>query len=252
MTGKQTGLLICFHFLKKGFATGSHAKNTGFYGGFSSGPISIGAEIAEKYMEFSKEKLFWVFNEGNNRQALFRDDGDYFIFLQGLQKEVVPLCRVVAWCLVPQQFSILLKATDQSEEVVKQGSLELNSLADGFRRTTASYGRYFNRKYFRSGSVIRPGTKSIEIPMVLDWGEEGYYREVFSFIHHQPRLTGLVQDPLAWPHSSYAFYAGKRTDDFCDREAWLALLGNRAGLGEGDLDVQLRPEFMHFVERSNW
>lgn len=220
------------------------------YGGFSSRLMSIGAEIAEKYMEFSRHKLFWVFNEGNNRQPLFRDEGDYFVFLQGLQKEVVPLCHVVAWCLVPQQFSVLLEATGQSEVAVRQGSLQLSGLSDGFRRLTASFGRYYNRRYFRSGSVIRPKTKSVEIPMVLEWGEEGYYREAFSFIHLQPKLAGLVIDPLEWPHSSYAFYAGKRTVDFCNREAWLALLGK--GQEDANIDVQLRPEFMHFVERSNW
>jgi len=214
--------------------------------------MECAAELAVKRMEFSKDKLFWVFNDGNNRQVLFRDDGDYFVFLQGLQKEVVPLCKVVAWCLVPQSFSVLLEATGQSEVAVKQGSLQLNGLSDGFRRLTASYGRYYNRRYFRSGSVIRPKTKSVEIPMLLEWGEEGYYREVFSFIHHQPRLTGLILDSLKWPHSSYAFYAGKRTDDFCDRAAWRTILGKGEGEQDGDIDVELRPEFMHFVERCNW
>lgn len=203
-------------------------------------------------MHFHEGRLYWVFNEGNNRQDLFRDEEDYLVFLLALQQQILGCCEPLAWCLVPGSFSILLRATRESEVKVKLGGLIITKLADGLRRATSGYGRYYNRRYQRRGSVIRPKTRAAEIPRMMDGGEEGFYREVFQFINDQPRRMGLVVNSGQWPHSSFAFFAGLRMDDFCNKELAGKLLGyDQAGF-IASMSCRLRPEFLEFVERSGW
>lgn len=113
---------------------------------------------------FANNEYFHVFNRGVDKRVIFQDRADYQRFLLGLrefntmerifhlknfetklQENKQPLVEIVAYCLMPNHFHLLLK------QVTDGGvSKFLHKLLIG-------YTQYFNKRYERSG-VLFQGT----------------------------------------------------------------------------------------------
>lgn len=139
------------------------------------------------------------YNQGNNREIIFRSDDDYIEFLKLFRKFISPYCKVIAFCLMPNHFHFEIYATDDSIKMKKVGNIFSTELANGFRLLQSSYAQYFNKKYERSGSLFRQKAKA----KGMSDGDQNYAYIAFHYIHQNPLTKGLVSKLEDWKFSSY-------------------------------------------------
>lgn len=178
-------------------------------------------------MKIIPDQLYHIYNQGNNREAIFREKSDYLRFLQKLKEKVLPYCQVVNYCLMPNHFHFLVNTTEESAVEVKLGNLISCNLANGFRLLCSSYANEFNKKYNRSGSLFRQKTQA----KLLENGISDYPMICFHYIHQNPVKAGLCNKLEDWEFSSFRDYLGLRTDTIVEKE----IAYNVAGVEERTL-----------------
>ena len=173
-------------------------------------------------MNFTSGNVYHVFNQGNNREILFRQHDDYIIFLGEIRKLILPHCEILAYCLMPNHFHLMIYTDDRIINFIRQGGLFLDPVTNGFRKLLSGYARIANKKYNRTGSLFRQKTRykllteeSIVVRSVLD--ENEYCVNCFHYIHQNPWKAGLTGKPEDWEYSSFKDYAGIRNGTLCNK-----------------------------------
>ncbi|MFA5330111.1 MAG: hypothetical protein WC384_20120 [Prolixibacteraceae bacterium] len=59
-------------------------------------------------MIFESGNLYHIYNQGNNRQRIFYLRDNYLFFLNKLKRHVLPYSDILAWCLMPNHFHLLV------------------------------------------------------------------------------------------------------------------------------------------------
>lgn len=59
-------------------------------------------------MIFEKGYLYHIYNQGNNRQNIFFSRDNYLLFLKKIHIYVSPYTDVIAWCLMPNHFHLMV------------------------------------------------------------------------------------------------------------------------------------------------
>jgi len=192
----------------------------------------VAASTLVRPMHFDNGHIYHVYNRGNNKQIIFPDKTFYVRFLGKLRNECKPVCEILAWCLMPNHFHLLLFANAASCEVVQQSSHGgVQVLSKTLGKTLSSYAQYFQRRMNVTGSVFQQKTKAKRIS-VEEKGKivvnEKYLADCFAYIHNNPVKAGLVNFPELWPFSSYTDFAQLRSGTLCNKELACQLLGVNA------------------------
>jgi putative transposase len=136
--------------------------------------------------KFEKGTIYHVFNRGVEKRDIFMDDNDRWRFLQGLflfndekttanllwqmeknrgrvtfgvlkeffakeKRNREPLVRIMADCLMPNHFHLLL------QEIKKNG------ISRFMQKLGTGYSKYFNNKYDRVGSLFQGTFKAVPV-----------------------------------------------------------------------------------------
>ena len=96
----------------------------------------------------------------------------------------------------------------------------IDPLTNAIRKLLSGYARVFNSQNNRSGSLFRQKTKAKCLAADTDgfYTCEDYCYNCFHYIHENPVVAGLVQNPADWRWSSYNFYAGNEDNELCNME----------------------------------
>lgn len=131
-----------------------------------------------------------VFQQGNNRQKVFRDDEDYMSYLEWL-KEAARLYRVDvhAYALLDNGVHLLTTPVDES------------GLARMMQWIGRHYVPYFNKKYQRSGTLWEGRFRTSIV-------EEDWLTRCSRFMEMQPVTCGLAARPEDYVWSSYRHHIG--------------------------------------------
>jgi REP element-mobilizing transposase RayT len=78
-------------------------------------------------MNFTPCNLYHVYNQGNNKQLIFSCDEDYLIFLRLVRKTISPHAEIIAYCLMPNHFHLLIYSDERVDKIVKQGGLLIDA-----------------------------------------------------------------------------------------------------------------------------
>ena len=133
--------------------------------------------------------IYHIYNRGNDRQKLFREDDDFVFFLSRLQIENQPFrAKVYHYCLMSNHFHLLLEVMAGEHLPILMHRLQL------------SYARYFKSKYKFIGHLFQSRFKSPHIE------KESYYLQCGRYIERNPVKAGLVQEAHRYPWSSASFY----------------------------------------------
>ena len=163
-------------------------------------------------MHFLNGGLYHVYNRGNNRQPIFFQPHNYLFFVRKLREEVAPRASILAYCLMPNHFHLLLCPKEDTDEM-------MHPLARKLGTVLSSYTQAINRAYQRTGSLFQQQTKAKELDP-----SEGYGLRCFQYIHYNPMAAGLETTLGVWPYSSLPDYLGTRNGQLPDKELAYARL----------------------------
>ncbi|MGQ7871236.1 hypothetical protein [Sunxiuqinia sp. sy24] len=76
--------------------------------------------ILNQAVEFEAGHIYHVFNRGNNSQRLFFTRGNYLFFIEKIRTYVLPHADVLAWCLMPTHFHLMVHVNDLHMEHIDQ------------------------------------------------------------------------------------------------------------------------------------
>jgi len=155
--------------------------------------------------------IYHIFNQGNNRENLFYNPGNYEFFLKRLDYYLSDFIDIYCLCLLPNHFHLLIRVKEWSriEPALKKFTgLKKRSeksenkteaiVSEQFRRFFISYGKSVNKQQFRSGSLFRKYFKRLHVQ------SNSYFRHAVVYIHRNPQEHGIVDDFKDYPWSSYS------------------------------------------------
>ena len=148
-----------------------------------------------------------VIQRGNNRQACFFAEEDYRFYLYWLRKGAEKYgCDIHTYVLMTNHVHLLL---------TPHGKTSASALMQSLGRR---YVQYVNRVYKRSGTLWEGRFKASLV------NAEEYLLLCYRYIELNPVRAGMVQDPGAYPWSSYRSHGlGERDALIRDHELYLAL-----------------------------
>ena len=167
-------------------------------------------------------KTYHVFNHAVGREYLFRNEKNYYFFLEKYFEYISPIADTYAYCLMPNHFHFLLKLkmpdnnmsdnsqTFKSSQTYKNSQTFKSSQAYNysyhFKNFFRSYTGAYNEAYERRGSLFEPRFKR----KIVDSKE--YFINVLNYIHQNPVHHDFVDEMEDWKFSSYTtFYSGKNS-----------------------------------------
>ncbi|HEV7382623.1 MAG TPA: hypothetical protein VGN64_22660 [Dyadobacter sp.] len=80
-------------------------------------------------MNFELHKVYHVYNRGNQRQTTFFDDNDYLLFLRKIREQILPVTDILAWCLMPNHFHLMIHTTEKGCQNRISDSNEIQELS---------------------------------------------------------------------------------------------------------------------------
>src|SRR3989344_9039243 len=179
--------------------------------------------MPSKYVvrNFSEDSYYHVFNRGVEKRDIFLDDEDYttlqsylFKYLQPIEKIVEKYpdtptrlygknlseeVELVAYCLMPNHFHLLLK------QRTKDGISKL------LKQLTNAYTLYFNQKNNRVGALMQGPFRAAEIE------EDNLFIHLVRYIHLNPSFAEATEgrpatDLANYKWSSYPDYLGQSAE----------------------------------------
>jgi REP element-mobilizing transposase RayT len=137
----------------------------------------------------SKSGVYHVMLRGINRQQIFLDDEDNAVFIGTLRR----ICgldgiRVYAYCLMGNHAHLILREINEP-------------LGTAMRRLGASYVRWYNEKYARTGHLFEDRYRSEPIE------DKQRLLHAIRYIHLNPVKAGLCAEPNEYLWSSYHEFA---------------------------------------------
>ena len=200
-------------------------------------------------VQFVPNEIYHIYNRGADKCDIFREENDRWRCLQGLclfndevnssnllwqlenahggvtlrvlkdffvahGKERKPLARIMAYCLMPNHFHLLI------EEVRKGG------ISGFMQKFGGGYSRYFDKKYDRSGHLYEGPFKAVWVK------NEDQLKYLLAYINVinpgqliEPRLKeegakdvdAIMKFAEEYPWSTHQEYLGKRNSIIIDK-----------------------------------
>ncbi len=185
-------------------------------------------------MNIEKGYIYHIYNQGNNKQKIFFKRENYLFFLKKIRTHILPYGDVLAWCLMPNHFHLMvlvreLELSVKTHRVTQSHpvSTSTRSINQSIAIMLRSYTRAINKQENSSGALFREGTKAecinspngITPSFISESGitkiniknpEKQYPQECFNYIHHNPVKARLVKNAVDWEFSSAMDYAALR------------------------------------------
>ena len=142
----------------------------------------------------SPNTTYHIFNRGNNRENLFREEHNYAYFLLLYLKHVSPFVKTYAFCLLRNHFHLLVRVLDP--KVLKVLGISITP-SQQFATFFNAYTKGMNKSYARTGSLFQNPFKRLPVTSTE------HFLAVTRYIHMNPQNHGLIDDFRAWTYSSY-------------------------------------------------
>lgn len=146
-------------------------------------------------------EYYHFYNRGNNRERVFYERGNYLFFLRRLRQYLTPVVDIVAYCLMPTHYHLLVgvKQTSQVSNVPAS-----RMVSNAMMRLAVSYTKALNQRYARVGTVFQGPFQSKHVE------KDEYLVHLSRYVHLNPVVDGLVNQAEDWEFSSYRDYVGIR------------------------------------------
>ena len=152
-------------------------------------------------VEFHRGGYYHIYNRGANRNSIFIEASNYYFVLRKMREYSAKYdISVLAYVLLPNHYHFCLRQDgDHPARFLPQ-------------YTFNAYTKAFNKRYDHSGTLFQGPFRSIEVTT------ESYLLNLIRYIHANPVLHGLVDDPGMWAFSNYLEWVGERAGKLVDRD----------------------------------
>jgi putative transposase len=151
-------------------------------------------------MNFSPDSIYHIYNRGNDKQPIFFLEENYSFFLNKIKQDLPKLCDILAYCLMPNHFHLLIYVPATSEGLNFIPNQNQQILVRKLGSILSSYSQAINKQENRTGSLFQQKTKSKLIDSSI------YSITCFHYIHQNPLNANLVSIMEDWPYSSFSEY----------------------------------------------
>ncbi|HLF17561.1 MAG TPA: transposase [Candidatus Omnitrophota bacterium] len=141
--------------------------------------------------EFYVSAIYHVYNRGNNRSEVFKDDEDKELFLSLLDHYRARfLFKVYAICLMDNHYHMILE------------TVQKHSISRIIHALALAYSIRYRKKYNYAGHLWQSRFKSRVIE------REKYFFECLEYVHENPVKAKIVQRADEYRYSSARVYRG--------------------------------------------
>jgi putative transposase len=152
-------------------------------------------------------KYYHIYNRGNNRENIFREERNYLHFLRLYAEYIEPIAETYAYCLLYNHFHLLIRLKTGEEQKLNLTGSKASNLtglefvpkkpSQEFSNLFNAYTKAINKAYNRSGALFQRPFGRLEVT------SERYFVQLITYIHQNPEKHGLTEDFRTWPYSSY-------------------------------------------------
>ena len=147
--------------------------------------------MPQRNIELCEGEYYHLYNRGNNRERIFFERENYLFFLRRLRKHLVPILDIVAYCLMPTHYHLLVMLNEAD-------------LSHRMQLFSISYTKAMNKRYDRVGALFQGTFRAKHVD------GNNYLVHLSRYIHLNPVIAGLVERAEGWEFSSYPEYIGIR------------------------------------------
>jgi len=168
---------------------------------------------------------YHVMNRGQSRVQIYREQDDYFAFVELLREaSAMWKIRIAAYCLMSNHYHLLVQTPGAN-------------LSRFMRHLNGLYTQLFNRTYKSDGPLFRGRYKSIVVE------SDSYLLELVRYIHRNPLQAGLVKRLEDYRWSSHRIYISRGNEvNWLHKDYVLSML---------DIDKQKsRQAYINFMKKE--
>ncbi len=160
---------------------------------------------------FEPTHYYHIYNRGNNRGAIFFEKDNYLFFLRKLRQYLLPYVDVIAYCLMPTHYHLLVRVKpSQTSEVFETSDVSNVSISRAMQKLSIAYTKAINKRFDRVGSLFQGAFQARHVE------SDTHLLHLCRYIHGNPVKDGLVSDPADWPYSNYLEWIGERDGTLFD------------------------------------
>jgi REP element-mobilizing transposase RayT len=171
--------------------------------------------------------IYHIYNHAVGKDNLFREPRNYPFFMGKFEKWIVPVCDVLAYCLMPNHFhfAVRVKSVEVLEQIFEEKIKKRASafVIQQYSNCFNSYVQAYNKIYLRMGSLMTESFKRKKV------GSDEHLKTLICYIHNNPVKHGFVKKPDDWKHSSYPGIVGN-TPSFVKRHEVIELFDSLENL----------------------
>jgi len=148
---------------------------------------------------------YHILNRANGSDVLFKEEENYYFFLEKYKKYIYPVVDTLAYALLGNHFHLVLRV--KSEELLKStfpkfGTLEKLEdrsiyISKQFSNLFSSYTQAFNKKYQRTGSLFQKNFKRHHLD------NPNYLLNAIAYVNTNPVHHGFCARITNWSYTSY-------------------------------------------------
>ena len=168
---------------------------------------------------------YHVTARGDRREPIYEDDADRSAFLAVLADVIERFeWRCHAYCLMSNHYHLFVETRHAN-------------LSKGMRHLNGVFTQWSNRRHERGGHLFQGRYKAILVD------SDSYLQALSRYLVLNPVRAGMVDEPAAWPWSSYRATAG-----LAAAPAWLTTESILASFGPDG--AKSREAYRRFVEQG--
>jgi REP element-mobilizing transposase RayT len=159
------------------------------------------------------DRYYHIFNRGINEESIFKNENNYFYFLNKLNQYVNPIGTIHAYCLLSNHFHFLLKTKTELEirnnfnkEKYLNKQIEF-IISKQFSNFFNGYSQAINKMFERTGGLFETPFRRKEIT------SNEYLTQTILYIHLNPIKHQLNIDYKNYLFSSYKSIINSSTID---------------------------------------
>ena len=143
-------------------------------------------------------QYFHIYNRGVNSENIFKEERNYYYFLQQYKFYCSDILEILAYCLLKNHFHLLVYIKENVEVPRKDGKgmFKLNA-SKQLSHFFNSYAQAVNKAHKRTGPLFE---SPFERKLVDD---ESYIMSMIYYCHRNPVHHGFVGELGDWEFSSY-------------------------------------------------